>query len=74
MTEECKIIHKVRHKSAVRMKRKLKVYGEKYTLDELEIADIMRRLYIWLCHAKYGQTYELRKKMLENFVLAGEIE
>ena len=56
------------------MKRKLKVYCEKYASGEMEMEEIERSLYSWLGHAEYGDTYNLRSKMLEGFVLSRGIE
>ena len=40
----------------------------------MEMEEIERSLYSWLEHAEYGDTYNLRSKMLEGFVLSRGIE
>ena len=40
----------------------------------MEMEEIERSLYSWLGHAEYGDTYNLRSKMLEGFVLSRGIE
>ena len=52
----------------------MKMYQEQYASGEMEMAAIERSLYSWLGHAEYGDTYNLRKKMLEGFVLSRGIE
>lgn len=72
LTETGKVILKVRHESAKRMKRKLKVFQQKYKEGEMSMEAIERSLYSWLGHAEYGNTYHLRKKMLEEAVFSKE--
>ena len=69
LTERGKVIRKVRHASARRMKRKMKVYAEGYRTGSITPEATRQSLYSWLGHAEFGDTYSLRKKMLEGFVM-----
>ena len=69
LTETGKVIRKVRHESARRMKRKLHIFAEKYGRGEISSEEIEHSLYGWLSHAEYGETYRLRRSMLEDIVL-----
>ena len=72
LTETGKVVRKVRHDCAKRMKRKLKAFKAKYANGELDAEAIRRSLVSWLGHAEFGNTYGLRKKLLENFILTKE--
>ena len=70
LTETGKVIRKVGHESAKRMKRKLKVFQRKYSEGEKSMEEVERSLYSWLGHAEYGDTYRLRKKMLSEAIFS----
>jgi RNA-directed DNA polymerase len=59
----------LRKRSVKKMKRKLKVYKRKYTTGEIELEEINCSIQSWLGHAKHADTYRLRRKMFEGFVL-----
>ena len=42
---------------------------EKYRNGEMNMCEIEQSLYSWLGHAEQGDTYSLRKKMLDGFIL-----
>ena len=70
LTETGKVVRKVRHESSKRMKRKLKTFQQRYREGEMGLDEIECSLYSWLGHAEYGDTYGLRREMLESFVLS----
>lgn len=72
LTGTGRVIREVRHASAKRMKRKARVFVEKYRRGEISLAEIERSLYSWLGHAEQGDTYGLRCAILENLILTKE--
>ena len=48
----------------------MKEYQKQYASGEMGMEAIERSLYSWLGHAEYGNTYGLRSKMIEGFVLS----
>ena len=59
----------LRKRSVKTMKRKLKVYKKKYETGQIELEEINCSIQSWLGHAKHADTYRLRKKMFNNFIL-----
>lgn len=65
--------HRLLRKSSVRrMKRKLRAFARNYTTGEIESKKIQASIMSWLGHAKHANTYNLRKKILNNFTLRRE--
>jgi RNA-directed DNA polymerase len=65
LTDNGKVIRKLRHSSHKRMKRKLKKFKER----DVEYEKIKNSIFSWLGHVKHGNTYNLRKKILSNFCI-----
>ncbi len=62
--------HKLLRKQSIKtMKRKLKIYKRKYEIGQIELDEINCSIQSWLGHAKHADTYRLRKKIFENFIL-----
>lgn len=72
LTETGKVIRKLRHDSAKRMKRKARAFVEKYRNDETDSEVIERSLYSWLGHAEHGDTWGLRRAILDKLILTKE--
>lgn len=53
----------------VAKRMKLKAFEEKYRSEEPDMKEMEQYLYGWLGHAEYGDTYGLRKKLLDGFIL-----
>ena len=56
------------------MKRKLRIFAEKYRSVEMDSEKVEQSLYSWLGHAEFGNTYSLRKQLLKDFKLSKEGE
>mgnify|MGYP001558690403 CR=1 FL=1 len=66
--------HRLLRKSSVlRMRRKLKAFGRCYRAGEMTLADIRVGVMAWLGHASHANTYNLRKKMFDQFVIGRRI-
>lgn len=62
--------HRLLRKSSVkRMKRKLKAFQKKYAQGRVTLDEINASIQSWLGHAKHANTYNLRRKLFEKFVL-----
>jgi len=59
----------LRKRSVKRMRKKLKVFKRKYETGEMSFQEINCSIQSWLGHAKHADTYRLRRKMFEGFVL-----
>ncbi|MDI6813429.1 MAG: reverse transcriptase/maturase family protein [Desulfitobacteriaceae bacterium] len=59
----------VRKGSIKRMKRKLKRFKQGYTRGTVDLEKIKRTLASWLGHVGHADSYNLRKKLLDEFVL-----
>lgn len=59
----------LRKRSVKKMKRRLKVYKRKYETGEMEFKEIDCSIQSWLGHARHADTYRLRRKMFDDFVL-----
>jgi len=59
----------LRKRSIKSMKRKLKKFEELYENGEIGTERIRASIMAWIGHAKHADTYNLRKKVLGEFVL-----
>lgn len=65
--------HRLLRKDSIkRIKRKLKRYQEKYAKGLIGLEEIKASLASWLGHCLHCNSYNLRKKILKNFVLRRE--
>jgi len=59
----------VRKSSIKRMKRKLKAFQRKYREGQIDLEKINATIQSWLGHVSHANSYNLRRKLLEAFVL-----
>lgn len=59
----------LRKSSVVRMRRKLKVLKKKYHAGELSFNEVNPIVQSWIGHAGHANTYNLRKRLFNEFVL-----
>jgi retron-type reverse transcriptase len=62
----------VRKRSVKNMRRKLKAMARKYRAGQIDLSKISASVISWVAHCKHADTYRLRKKVLEDFVLIRE--
>ena len=74
ITETGKIIRKIRRKSKAAMKRKVKKFNDAYSKGEMPYEKVRSSVASWLGHAKHGDTYHLRKKIMGNLSLRRNVE
>lgn len=67
ITEEGKIIRKLRRKSKSNMRRKLRRLKKKYNDGEVELYNIIQSFESWKGHAQHGNCYYLIRDMEEYF-------
>lgn len=67
LTESGKVIRKLRRKSKVNMRRKLKKFRFKYDAGEMEFERIRQSYQSWRGHASHGNCYYLVRDMDEFF-------
>lgn len=51
--------------------KRMKKKQEQLRQGQIELSDISRSLQCWVAHASYGDTYNLRKKLLNRFAVCG---
>ncbi|MDD5116377.1 MAG: reverse transcriptase/maturase family protein [Candidatus Omnitrophica bacterium] len=59
----------LRKENAKRFARRIKKMKERFERKEIALGRISASINGWIAHAKHGNTYRLRKKILRNFVL-----
>jgi len=59
----------LRKASVKKMKRKLKAFQQKYAMGQVDIEKIRQSLMSWLGHVSHCNSYNLRKKLFQQFVL-----
>ncbi len=74
VTETGKIIRKIRRKSKASMKRKIKKFNDAYAKGEMSYETVRSSVASWLGHAKHGNTYHLRKKIMGELSLRRNVE
>lgn len=74
MTDTGKVIRKLRTSNKKRMKRKIKRYRHAYRIGVMEMEDITRSMASYLGHLSHGDTYYLRKNLLNHLVLSKQTE
>lgn len=74
MTDTGKVVRKLRTSNKKRMKRKIKRYRHAYRTGVMEMSDISRSMASYLGHLSHGDTYYLRKNILEHLVLSKQTE
>jgi len=60
---------RLKHQKVSVARRRFKLMMEQYHRGEFTVPEIQQKTISWLNHARYGDTWGLRKKMLENIVL-----
>jgi len=58
-------------RNVVRMRRRLRLIGERFHRAELDFPDVRRRISAWLGHAAFGDTWKLRRKLFAGVILVG---
>lgn len=71
VTETGKIIRKLRRKSKASMKRKVKKFNDAYAKGEMTYDAVRCSVASWAGHARHGNTYYLRRKILGKLSLKG---
>lgn len=74
MTDTGKVIRKLRTSNKKRMKRKIKRYRHAYRTGVMEMEDITRSMASYLGHLSHGDTYYLRKNLLNHLVLSKQTQ
>lgn len=69
LTENGKVIRRLRTSNKRRFKRRLKAFSDKYSRDEITLEEIQRSLASYRGHLSHGHTWRLRTKVFNNFVL-----
>lgn len=69
ITDTGKLVRKIRKKSKSAMKRKVKKFNRGYSEGTMSYVQINRSISSWVGHAKHGNTYNLRKRILGNLNL-----
>lgn len=69
LTENGKVIRRLRNQRKIRMKRKFKKIKEQYTKNKVDLEYISQMVNSYSSHLAYGHTYKLWKAILYNFVL-----
>lgn len=69
LTENGKIIRKVRQRTKYKYKRKLKYFQKAYKDGAVNLEEIHQVIASYHAHMSYGHTYQLRKKIMSEFVL-----
>ena len=72
ITNTGKTIMRLRKQSIKKMKRKLKYFQRGYREGLLSLGDIRLSVASWVGHAKHGNTYNLRKKILDRYYYTKE--
>ena len=69
LTETGKINKRLKSQSKVRFKRRLKKLKKDYENGDIELDDVRNSVASYKGHLKHGNTFFLRKKVFNNFVL-----
>lgn len=69
LAENGKIIRKVRQQTKYKYKRKLKYFQKAYEDGAVNLEEIHQVIASYHAHMSYGHTYQLRKKIMSEFVL-----
>ena len=69
ITDTGKIIKKVKQDTKHKYKRKLRYFQKAFAKNEIELEEIKQVLASYRSHLSYGNTYELQKKILKEWVL-----
>jgi hypothetical protein len=72
LTESGKVVRVLRRDSVRRVKRKLRRFQEKYREGEMDMKTVERSLHAWLGHAGQGDTWRLRKDILDKYRFSKE--
>ncbi len=56
-------------RNVVGMRRRLRRIREEFHSAKMNFTDIQRRISAWLGHAAFGDTWKLRRKLFEGFIL-----
>jgi hypothetical protein len=70
VTETGKIVRKLRRNSKKKMKRKLRFFQREYSAGRIDLDRIRSSIASWIGHAKHGNTYNLRKKILNKYAFS----
>jgi RNA-directed DNA polymerase len=58
-------------RNAMRMRRRLRVMAELYHRGSMGLDEIRQRVYAWIGHASFGDTWRLRENIFGSFILTG---
>jgi len=67
LTNTGKIIMKLSKRNKKQTKKKIKKYAEELKKGEKDIKEISEKIKSWINHAKQGNTYKLRKNVIDMF-------
>ena len=74
LTDTGKVIRRLRTSNKKRWKRRLKLYQKQYRQGTKNFEEITRSMKSYQGHLKYGNTYRLRAKVYQSFVLTKHSE
>ena len=74
MTDTGKVIRKVRQRTKIKYKRKLRYFQRAYSDGDVKLEDIKQTISSYRSHLSFGHTYKLQKKALGNYVLKKSAE
>ena len=74
LTDTGKVIRRLRTSNKKRWKRRLKLYQKQYRQGTKTFEEITRSMKSYQGHLKYGNTYRLRAKVYQSFVLTKHSE
>ena len=66
LTQSGKVVRKLRHSSAKKMKRRIKKWAQQYRAGEITKEQIETSFQSWAAHAKHGDTQQLRRQLREQ--------
>ncbi|HAN09084.1 MAG TPA: hypothetical protein DCP90_00540 [Clostridiales bacterium] len=67
LTNTGKIIMKLSKRNKKQTKKKIKKYAEELKKGEKDIKQISEKIKSWINHEKQGNTYKLRKNIIDMF-------
>jgi RNA-directed DNA polymerase len=56
-------------RSAVAAQRRFRRFADQFHRADIDFADVQRRVSAWLGHAAFGDTWKLRRRLLEGLTL-----
>lgn len=69
LTDDGRVIRKLKRDNVRKIKRKIKYFTTGYATGKLGLDKIRPSIQSWLGHARFGNTYRLRKNVLSKLIL-----